>query len=137
MYKHSAFGLQLSAKKGGIMGRNIRNYNVFSLAHQAVLGIFKLTDKLPDHERFGLISQMRRCAYSIPMNLVEGAARRTEADFAYFVNISNGPCQEIKYQLELVRDLGYITQKDFEEFFRDYERISKMLYNLEKSIRKS
>ena len=119
------------------MGRNIRKYNVFSLAHQAVLGVYKLTNKLPDHERYGLISQIRRCAYSIPMNLVEGEARRTEADFAYFVNISNASCQEIKYQLELVRDLGYITQKDFEEFLGAYERISKMLYNLEKSIRKS
>ena len=69
------------------------------------------------------------------MNLVEGAARRTEADFSHFVNIANGSCQEIIYQLELVRDLEYISEGQFEEFIADYIRISKMLFKLESTLR--
>jgi four helix bundle protein len=117
------------------MARDIKSYDVFQAAHQTVLKIYMLTKAFPSEERFGLVSQMRRSAYSIPMNLVEGASRRTQSDFAHFVNIANGSCQEIKYQLELVRDLGYISVGQFEEFIAEYIRISKMLFKLESILR--
>ena len=112
------------------MGRDVRKYEVFKRAHQQTLKIYAMTKSFPSEERYGLVSQMRRSAYSIPMNLIEGGARIGEGEFRQFVNIARGSCAEIQYQLELVRDLGYITEQKFNEFNEDYTIVGKMLTSL-------
>ena len=97
------------------MGRNIRNYEVFQLSHRMVLKIYAATKNFPTDENFGLTSQLRRSAYSIPMNLIEGGARYGEAEFRHFVNIAIGSCAEVDYQLELSKDLQYIPVEIFRE----------------------
>ncbi len=110
--------------------RRIYEYDVFKLAHQLVIQIYKLTNSYPKAEFFGLTSQMRRSAYSIPMNLAEGAARRSGKEFAYFIDIAIGSCEEIRYQLFLSKDLNYISEDTYQDLDNDYEKVKMMLSKL-------
>ncbi len=78
-------------------------------SHGLVLAIYQATRVLPDTERFGLISQMRRSAVSIPANIAEGFKRRGLADKIRFYNTAEGSLEELKYYLTLSRDLGYLA----------------------------
>ena len=108
--------------------------DVFKLSHSLTLETFKVTKTFPEEEKFGLISQMRRAAYSIPMNLMEGAHRLTSKEYRQFVGIAKGSAGEIKYQLFLVRDLGYISDEKYSGLVSRYERVSQMLTKLAKTL---
>jgi len=112
------------------MKRNIKNYEVFKLSHQMVLRIYAVTKKFPADEKFGLTSQLRRSAYSIPMNLIEGGARLGEGEFRQAVNIAVGSCAEVEYQLELAKDLTYLSAEEFIALQANYNSIGKMLNRL-------
>ena len=77
--------------------------------HNIALEIYTVTSKFSESEKFGLVSQMRRCAVSIPSNIAEGFKRKTMKDSVHFYNISEGSLEELKYQLLLSKDLGYIN----------------------------
>ncbi|MCP5324711.1 MAG: four helix bundle protein [Oceanospirillaceae bacterium] len=81
---------------------------VWQLAMQLVEQVYQLTALLPEHERFGLISQMRRCAVSVPSNIAEGAARRSDKDFLRFLGIARGSLMELDTQLEICFRLGFL-----------------------------
>jgi four helix bundle protein len=100
-----------------------------------VLDVYKLTNSFPDDERFGLVAQMRRAAYSIPMNLVEDASRGSTKDFNRFVLMANGSCDEVRYQLHLARRLGYIDQGAHDELRSEFEKVRMMLTKLSASLR--
>ena len=85
---------------------------VWQKAHQFVLNVYKLTTSFPKHELYGLVSQMRRAAVSIPANIVEGFRKSTKPDKARFYNIAQASLEEIRYYLILSRDLGYIKERD-------------------------
>jgi four helix bundle protein len=110
--------------------RNIGKYEVFRLADDLVLDIYRTTAKFPKSEVFGLTGQMRRAAASIPMNLAEGAARAGAKGFAQFVNIAVGSCEEVRYQLHLSRGLGYISDLEHQMLDGKYESVKKMLAKL-------
>ncbi len=110
--------------------RNIREYDVFKLAHKLVLKIYKLTRGFPKEETFNLTSQIRRSAYSVPMNLVEGGARKSPKEFAHYIDIAVGSCEEVRYQLLLSKDLGYISLLEYGELDRQYEDVKMMLTKL-------
>ena len=114
--------------------RKVEDLDVFKLSHSLTLEIFDLTKAFPEEEKFGLISQMRRAAYSIPMNLMEGAHRLSQKEYRQFVGISKGSTGEIKYQLLLVKDLRYISENNYSELNSKYERVSQMLTKLAKSL---
>lgn len=114
--------------------RDIKGYEVFKESHKLALKIYKLTKSFPNEEKYGLISQMRRASYSIPMNLVEGGSLRTEKEFAHYVNRAIGSCEEIRYQLLLTKDLGYISEDVYNDMDNQYEDIKKMLYSLLKAL---
>jgi four helix bundle protein len=78
--------------------RDVKKYDVFQLADRLVIEVYRITAKFPREETYGLTSQLRRAASSIPMNLVEGAARSGEKEFSQFVNIAVGSCEEVRYQ---------------------------------------
>jgi four helix bundle protein len=107
---------------------------VFKLSHSLTLEIFKLTKTFPKEEKFGLTSQMRRAAYSIPMNLMEGAHRLSSREYRQFVGIAKGSTGEIKYQLLLAKDLKYISEDLYSNLEAQYERVSQMLTKLAKSL---
>ncbi|OHE59977.1 MAG: four helix bundle protein [Thermodesulfovibrio sp. RBG_19FT_COMBO_42_12] len=113
----------------------IEDLDVFKLAHNLTLKVYEITATYPEHERFGLISQMRRASSSICMNLMEGGHRISKNEYKHFVSISRGSCGEVKYQLLLSRDLGYMKEAAFNEMTESYERISMMLTKLHSSLK--
>ena len=114
--------------------KKVEDLDVFKLSHSLALEIFELTKTFPKEEKFGLISQMRRAAYSIPMNLMEGAHRLSSKEYRQFVGIAKGSTGEIKYQLLLIKDLKYISEDMYSNLLPEYERVSQMLTKLAKSL---
>lgn len=88
--------------------RSFQELQVWQEAHKLVLLVCKVTESFPNDERFGLISQMRRAAVSVPANIAEGFRRRGIQDKIRFYNISEGSLEELKYYFILSNDLGYI-----------------------------
>ena len=117
------------------MSRNIRNYDVFKISHKMVLKIYEVTKTFPREERYGLTSQLRRSAYSIPMNLIEGGAKNSEGEFRRFVDIAIGSCAEVEYQIELCFDLKYLNETEFNELRDNYTSIGKMLNRLYQKLK--
>jgi len=123
----------VSAEEGVNM-KKVEELDVFKLSHSLTLEVFEITKTFPEEEKFGLISQMRRAAYSIPMNLTEGAHRLGSKEYRQFVGIAKGSAGEIKYQLLLVKDLEYIPENRYSDLLSNYERVSQMLTKLAKSL---
>jgi four helix bundle protein len=94
--------------------QDFRDLKVWQRAHQLVLRLYKATATFPDAERFGLISQIRRAAVSIPANIAEGSRRGTDADFARFLRIAIGSASEVDYFVLLARDLRYLAAQEYE-----------------------
>jgi four helix bundle protein len=114
--------------------KTVEDLDVFKLSHQLALEIYEITKDSPEYEKFGLISQMRRSAYSIPMNLLEGSHRLGKKEYRQFVGIAKGSAGEMKYQLLLARDLKYLTNDQYLDFIGKYERVSQMLTKLAQSL---
>ena len=114
--------------------KKVEELDVFKLSHSLTLEIYGITKSFPDEEKFGLISQMRKAAYSIPMNLMEGAHRLSSKEYRQFIGIARGSVGEMKYQLLLVRDLNYISDNEYSDLMSKYERVSQMLTKLAKSL---
>jgi four helix bundle protein len=81
--------------------------DVWKTAHGLVLNVYRTTKAFPAHERFGLVSQMRRAAASVPANIAEGFKRRGQANKAHFYNMAEASLEELRYYFILCRDLGY------------------------------
>ena len=92
--------------------------------------VYKLVKLLPSDEIFGLASQMRRAAVSIPSNIAEGQSRHTTKEFFNFLSIANGSKSELKTQLQICVRLGYISAEKAQNAISLCEEISKMLYAL-------
>ena len=97
---------------------------VWQKAHEFVLNTYKMTLNFPDSEKFGLISQFRRAAVSIPANIAEGYGKRSSADKARFDNIAQGSINECRYYLRLAKDLGYAKTNSLTDQLNE---IGKML----------
>jgi four helix bundle protein len=104
--------------------KTFRDLEVWKLAHQFVLSIYTLTEGLPKHEMFGLTSQLRRAAVSVPANIAEGFKKRTPADKAKFYNISQGSLEECRYYLILIRDLQYAVTIQLQD---EIDRVARVL----------
>ncbi len=117
------------------MIKTFRDLKVWQKAHQLVIGVYKITKKFPSEERFGLTSQIRRSAASIPTNIVEGFKRRSNKEFAYFLNIADSSLEETKYHLILALDLGNINQKEYDELDEICSEIGRMLCGLQAKLK--
>ena len=115
--------------------KSVTELDVFRLAHKMALTIYKLTNEFPEEEKFGLTAQMRRAAYSVPMNLVEGANRLNSKEYRQFVGVAKGSAAEVGYQLLLAKDLDYIDEETYQEENANYDRICQMLAGLAKSLK--
>jgi four helix bundle protein len=114
--------------------KRVEDLDVFKLSHSLAIEIFNLTKNLPKEEKFGLITQMRRASYSIPMNIMEGANRLSPKEYRQFVGIAKGSAGEVRYQLLLVKDLRFIPEEVYSSLAPKYERVSQMLTKLAKSL---
>ena len=114
-------------------GRGHYKLEAWKLSMELVRNVYKLTQTFPKEEMFGLISQMRRAAVSIPSNIAEGAARAGNKEFSQFLNVARGSLSELETQLLIARDLGYVKEKD--PVFELVDRVSRLITGLRKSIR--
>jgi four helix bundle protein len=89
-----------------------RSLKVWTKAHQLTLLVYQLTSRFPSSELYGLTSQIRRSAASIPANLAEGCGRDTDPELARYTRIALGSASELDYHLLLARDLGYLSPED-------------------------
>ncbi|MDR3705082.1 MAG: four helix bundle protein [Paludibacteraceae bacterium] len=96
-------------------------------AHVFVLEVYKVTEKFPKHELFGLVSQFRRAAVSIPANIAEGYKRKGKAEKLRFFNISQGSLEECRYFIILSKDLSYIDEMEYNLLTHEIEESSRIL----------
>jgi len=98
-----------------MQSKNIQSYKdliVWQKSMNLAVLIYELTEKFPKAETYGLVSQMRRCAISIPSNIAEGSRRNTKKDYSHFISIAFGSGSELETQIEIVKRLSF--SKDFE-----------------------
>jgi four helix bundle protein len=115
--------------------RDHRNLKAFQVADQLAVALYLATKEFPREELFGLTSQMRRAAVSVPSNIVEGCSRRSEADFLRFLDIALGSSQELDYQISLARRLDYLSEPPATEICDLSQRNVQILYGLIRSYR--
>ena len=111
--------------------KTFQDLQVWQKAHSLVLQVYSLTSQFPPYELYGLTSQLRRSAVSVPANIAEGSKKRGKADKLRYLNISQGSLEETRYYLILTNDLGYATTDDLQN---KLEEISIMLHAFIKSI---
>ena len=107
--------------------KDFRNLKVWEKAHQLALALYPLTASFPRGETYGLASQIRRAAVSIPSNIAEGCGRQGDPELARFCIIARGSATELEYQLLLARDLKLIQPKDYENLSAETVEIKRML----------
>ncbi|HPO55898.1 MAG TPA: four helix bundle protein [Ignavibacteriaceae bacterium] len=108
---------------------------VWKKSIEFVTEVYKITGTFPSEEKFGLVSQLRRAAVSIPSNIAEGAARNHDKEFIQFLSISLGSASEIETQLIMSLNLNFISEDVFNELNLQNMEIKKMLSGLIKSIK--
>jgi four helix bundle protein len=111
-----------------------KNLDVWQRSVLFVTAVYKLTQKFPQSEQYGLTSQIRRAAVSIPSNIAEGAARRTKPEFRRFLFIALGSTAELETQILISNNLNYLANADQEQLMEELNTISRMLQGLIKTI---
>lgn len=110
--------------------RDYKNIKAYQLADKLVLEVYKLTKSFPKDEVYGLVSQIRRAAVSVPANIAEGASRQHKRDYLNFLYIARGSLAETDYLLYLSNKLDYLKREEFEKTDDIRIEVSKALYGL-------
>ncbi|WP_319524657.1 four helix bundle protein [uncultured Desulfosarcina sp.] len=111
-----------------------KDLEVWKKSIDTVIEIYRLSDAFPKSEIYGLTSQLRRAAVSIPSNIAEGAARGSDKEFLYFLNIASGSLAEVETQIIIAKRLGCVTTE--EQILESVTTIRKMLAGLIKYLKK-
>jgi four helix bundle protein len=106
--------------------RPFRELRVWEESHQLTLDVYRATGSFPNDERFALTNQLRRAAYSVPFNIVEGTSRG-DAECRQFLRIALGSAAELEYGLLLARDLGYLPKAEHESLTARTMSVKRML----------
>jgi four helix bundle protein len=117
--------------------RNYKNIKAYQLADTLVLAVYEGTKKFPKEELYGLVSQLRRAAVSIPTNIAEGASRQHERDYVHFLYIARGSSAEVEYLTNLSRKLEYMGEGDHKRICAAAGEVAKTLVGLIRVISKS
>jgi four helix bundle protein len=119
------------------MGKPHHKLEVWKRSLKFVTKIYKITAQFPADEKFGLVSQMRRAAVSIPSNIAEGAARNSRKEFINFLHIAQGSSAELETQILISSNLDFVTPDQADPLLQELEEISRMIIGLQKSLRSS
>jgi four helix bundle protein len=112
------------------VSRDHRKLEAFQLADRLILELYRITRTLPDSERYGLQSQLRRAAVSIATNIVEGCSRPTTPDYCRFLSIAHGSAREVAYLLTLSTRLGYLVESATAPLADGYDHTAAMLQRI-------
>ena len=107
---------------------------VWQESYKLCLFVYKLTIKFPPHERFGLVSQMRRSSYSVPINIAEGNSKKSTKEKERFFEIAHASLEELHCESHLSKDLGYISALEYEAMDDHIQRVSYLLTKLRSSL---
>jgi four helix bundle protein len=130
--QQSAFGIQPA---GGVTRmKNFRDLRVWQKAHQLALGAYAATMNFLRQEIYGLSSQIRRCAVSIPANIAEGCGKRGNAEFQRFLGIAPGSASELEYHFLLANDLDFLPEADYRNLASAVTEIKRMLTSLIRKV---
>lgn len=111
-----------------------KKLDAWNLGIALVRDVYSLTGAFPKEELYGVISQMRRCALSVPLNVAEGAARSTPKEFIRFLDIAIGSLAELDTLLVIAFELSYIDQFQFDKLSLQADTVGKVIYGLKKSL---
>jgi four helix bundle protein len=115
------------------MNEKIKTYRdliVWQKSMKLVKSIYSITRNFPTDEKFGLVSQIRRCAVSIPSNIAEGYGRWTGGEYQHFLRIAFGSLCELQTQLEIALDLGFTEQNSFDAIYNDSKEVERLFSSL-------
>lgn len=118
------------------MGDRWRKLDVWKLADELAYCVHLVSKEFPVEERYGLSSQLRRAALSVPTNIVEGYSRKGDRELSHFVNIALGSLAEVNYLLHFAERLGYLSPKAHEELGEQCDVLGKRLWRFYESVRK-
>lgn len=116
--------------------RSFTDLNTWKEGHELVLIVYKATEKFPQKESFGLISQARRCAVSITSNIAEGFSRNTAKEKSRFYSIAQGSLTELQNQLLIARDVSYLSNEEFNVIAQQTVFVSKLLNGLKRMVQR-
>jgi four helix bundle protein len=108
--------------------RSFHDLKVWHKAHQLTLDVYSASRGFPQHELFGLTSQLRRAATSIPANIAEGCGRDTRRDLLRFLHIAGGSASELEYELLLARDLTLLDERSYQDLADKVTEVKRMLH---------
>ncbi|WP_299460927.1 four helix bundle protein [uncultured Microscilla sp.] len=117
--------------------RNFRNLDIWKKSMNLVTNIYKTTATLPDTEKFGLISQMQRCAVSIPSNIAEGCSRSSEKEYKRFLEIAQGSSFELETQLLICKAVNHLTSEKVEVLVDEVHQVQRQINGLISTIKTS
>ena len=109
--------------------------DVWNKSIDLVMSIYKATENFPKEERFGLTSQIRRAAVSIPANIAEGAARYSQKEFAYFLSNAQGSTSELETEWLIAHKLGYLAPNTHEAIRKELDSVGRMIVGLSHRVR--
>lgn len=104
--------------------------DVWKLAHELALEVYRVTSRFPRNEQYGLTSQLRRAAVGVPSNIAEGNARKHRAEYLQFCHFARGSVAEVMYLLRLSSDLALINHEEYRQLFAQYDRLGAMLQSM-------
>ena len=109
---------------------------VWSLAMDFVVEVYRSTEGFPKEEKFGLTSQIRRAAVSVPANIAEGAARQSNKEFIHFLSNAQGSASELETELTIAYRLEYLTQSRYAELLPKLDKIGRMITGLSQHLKR-
>ena len=115
--------------------KKFKNLKIWQEGIKIVLEAYKLTKLLPDEEKYGLVSQMRRCSVSIPSNIAEGYGRNSDAEMNRFLNIARGSSYELETQLIISMELGFLNTEELDKFLNQLDNIKRGITNFQKQLK--
>ena len=115
--------------------RDFKKYDIWALSHKFTLEIYKASEGFPTSEIYGITSQIRRAASSVPTNISEGCGRDSDAEFNKFLTIAIGSATETEYLILLAKDLNYLSESVYINLNEDINTIKKKIYTLKQKLK--
>ena len=116
-------------------GYSYRDLDVWQKAMDLVLECYKLAQRFPSDERYGLISQIQRATVSVPANIAEGQARQYAKEFIHHLSIAQGSLAEVETYIQLAERLGYVSEEQVQGILNYTDQVARMIAGLQKSLK--